>query len=67
MCIRDSIRCVPWGYYGLLALVGMNWDEATRITSFYWRRPLPTDLALLAAWAAVFLLAGRALFVKKEV
>ena len=61
------IRCVPWGYYGLLALVGMNWDEATRITSFYWRRPLPTDLALLTVWAAVFLLAGRALFVKKEV
>lgn len=61
------IRCVPWGYYGLLALVGMNWDEATRVTSFYWRWPLPADLALLAVWAAAFLLAGRALFVKKEV
>lgn len=30
-------RCVPWGYYGLLALVGMDWNAATRITSFYWR------------------------------
>ena len=60
-------RCVPWGYYGLLALAGMNWDEATRVTSFYWRWPLPGDLALLLAWTAVFLAAGRALFLKKEV
>lgn len=60
-------RCVPWGYYGLLALVGMDWDEATRITTFYWKRPEPTDLLLLGLWAAVFLIVGRTLFVRKEV
>ncbi|UQT50247.1 ABC transporter permease [Flavonifractor plautii] len=28
-------RCVPWGYYGLLSLVRMEWDEATRWTAFF--------------------------------
>ena len=61
------VRCVPWGYYGLLALVRMDWNEATRVTRFFWKWPAPTDLILLCVWAAAFLLAGRALFVKKEV
>ena len=60
-------RCVPWGYYGLLALVGMNWDEVTRVTSFYWRWPQLTDIALLLVWGTAFLLLGRAMFLKKEV
>ena len=60
-------RCVPWGYYGLLSLVGMNWDPDTRFTWFYWEWPATTDLALLCLWAALFLLVGRALFVRKEV
>ncbi len=60
-------RCVPWGYYGLMALVGMDWDPATRVTQFFWRWPQATDAALLAAWAVVFLAAGRTMFVKKEV
>ena len=61
------IRLVPWGYYGLLSLVGMDWNETTRVTRFYWQWPMPLDLALLLVWAAVFLAAGRTLFVKKEV
>ena len=60
-------RCIPWGYYGLLSLVGMNWDPDTRFTWFYWEWPAPTDAALLCLWAALFLLVGRALFVRKEV
>lgn len=60
-------RCIPWGYYGLMALVRIDWNETTRVTRFYWHWPLSTDLILLFAWAAVFLIAGRALFVKKEV
>ena len=32
-------RCVPWGYYGLLSLVRMEWDEATPWTAFFWRSP----------------------------
>lgn len=34
-------RCVPWGYYGLLSLVGMNWNPDTRFTWFYWEWPSP--------------------------
>ena len=60
-------RCIPWGYYGLLSLVGMNWNPDTRFTWFFWEWPQPTDLVLLCLWAAVFLIAGRALFVRKEV
>lgn len=61
------MRCVPWGYYGLLALVGMDWNETTRITRFFWQWPAPFDLALLAVWAVVFVAVGRTLFLKKEV
>ena len=61
------VRFVPWGYYGLMALVRMDWNEATRVTRFFWKWPAPADLILLCVWAAAFLLAGRALFVKKEV
>lgn len=60
-------RCVPWGYYGLLSLVGMNWNPDTRFTWFYWEWPAPTDAVLLCLWAALFLVVGRALFVRKEV
>ena len=61
------IRCVPWGYYGLMSLVGMDWNAATRVTRFHWQWPQPTDVALLFLWAAVFLIVGWTLFVRKEV
>lgn len=61
------IRCVPWGHYGLLALVGMAWYPDTRMTRFFWQWPAPWDLVLLGLWAAAFLAAGRALFMGKEV
>lgn len=61
------IRCVPWGYYGLMSLSGMDWDPLTGAVNFYWMRPLPVDLALLLVWTVALLVLGRALFVKKEV
>lgn len=61
------VRCVPWGYYGLLSLVFIDWNKATRVTRFYWRWPPVTDVAFLLLWAAVFLIVGRKLFVRKEV
>lgn len=61
------VRCVPWGYYGLMSLAGMHWDEATRFTAFYWRVPEPLDVGLLLVWGIVFLMVGRTLFVRKEV
>ena len=60
-------RFVPWGYYGLMSLAGMDWNAATRVTRFYWQWPQPADLILLLIWTSVLLLAGRTLFVRKEV
>lgn len=60
-------RIVPWSYYGLLSLVGMDWDEMTHVTTFYWRTPAAVDFALLALWAMLFFAIGRTLFVRKEV
>ena len=61
------VRCVPWGYYGLMSLVFMDWNQVTRVPRFYWRWPPVTDVALLFLWGAVFLIVGRTLFVRKEV
>ncbi len=61
------VRCVPWGYYGLMALARMEWDPDTRFTQFFWQWPQPLDLVLLALWAALFFIVGRTLFVRKEV
>ena len=60
-------RVIPWGYYGLMSLAGMHWDETTRFTAFYWRVPEPLDVWLLLVWGIVFLMVGRTLFVRKEV
>lgn len=60
-------RCVPWGYYGLLSLTRMEWDPDTRFTQFFWQWPQPMDLILLCLWTMVFLMAGRTLFIRKEV
>lgn len=60
-------RCAPWGYYGLMALAGMLWDETTRAVSFYWRWPQALDVVLLCAWTATFVVVGRTMFVRKEV
>ena len=60
-------RCLPWGYYGLMLLVRMDWNQSTRITTFFWRIPEMVDVCLLIAWCILFLLVGRRLFVRKEV
>lgn len=61
------VRCVPWGYYGLMSIVFMDWNNVTRVTRFYWRWPPVSDVALLFLWMALFLIVGRLLFVRKEV
>ena len=59
-------RCLPWGYYGLLLLVQMHWEEATRITTFSWRTPEPLDVLLLVMWWVAFGVIGYGLFARKE-
>jgi hypothetical protein len=42
-------KLLIWGYYGVMMRVGLNWDESTRISDFYY---VPID------WLGVFLLVG---------
>lgn len=59
-------RFLLWGYYGVLMFVGMDWDRATRITDFHY---VPVDwngfIALIIMFFTIYI-AGRALFVRKE-
>ena len=59
-------RLLPWSYYGLFSQVAMDWDKASRVTTFYWRQPQPLDIALFICWFLVFFIVGRTLFVRKE-
>ena len=49
-------RCVPWGYYGLLTLVGMDWNPATRVTAFHWQWPELQKCRRSPVWLAFVLL-----------
>lgn len=59
-------RLLLWGYYGVLMLVGMNWDRATRITDFYYTSIDWTGFITLAVMFCVIYIIGRALFIRKE-
>lgn len=59
-------RMILWGYYGVLMLVGMNWDAGTRIMDLHY---VPVDwggFVTLAVSFCVLYIIGRALFVRKE-
>ena len=60
-------KFILWGYYGVLMIVGMDWDRATRIIDLYWR-PVdwPGFIALLAMFLVIYTI-GRMLFVRKEI
>jgi hypothetical protein len=59
-------RLLLWGYYGVLMLVGMNWDRATRISDLYYT---PVDwggfITLAGMFCAIYII-GHTLFVRKE-
>ena len=56
-----------WGHYSLLHFIGNNWDEATRISTFYDVEPSRAALCLVLVLLAGGYLAGRHLFVRKEI
>ena len=56
-----------WGHYSLLHFIGNSWDETTRITTFYDVEPNWAALCLVLALLAGGYLAGRQLFVRKEI
>ena len=61
---------LPWGGNLSAALVWMDWDEATRICTYYYRDYSPAELTAVVCifvWAIVFYIAGRILFARKNV
>jgi lantibiotic transport system permease protein len=59
-------KFLPWGYYGVLMTVGMNWDPAARTTDFYWTPVNWMGWLLILLQAIVIYMIGRNLFVHKE-
>ena len=58
---------LPWGYFGVLSQVGMDYNPATRAVNFYWTQPSPVGIILLGVWVFGLLIAGCELFAHKEV
>ena len=56
-----------WGHYSLLHFIGNNWDETTRISTFYDVEPKQAALCLVLVLLTGGYLAGRHLFVRKEI
>lgn len=59
-------RFFLWGYYGVLMLVGMDWDRATRISDFYYMPVDWTGFSILAIMFCMIYIIGRSLFIRKE-
>lgn len=59
-------KLLPWGYYGAMAVVGMDWNRTTRVTKYYWTSADWGGFAALAAMFCVIYLIGRLLFIRKE-
>lgn len=59
-------KLAPWGYYGVLTFIRMDWNPETRVTR-YFSTPLDwVGFGLLAAMFIFIYLAGRFLFIRKE-
>lgn len=61
---------LPWGGNLSSALVWMDWDENTRIITYYYRDYSPAWLACIICifvWVVVFYAAGRILFARKNI
>lgn len=60
---------LPWGGNLSASLVRMEWDEVTRITTFFYRTFSPIEIAAVVCifvWIVIFYIAGRILFTRRE-
>lgn len=60
---------LPWGGNLSASLVWSKWNEATRISTYYYRAFSPVETAAIVCifiWIAVFYTAGRILFTRRE-
>lgn len=61
---------LPWGGNLSASVVGMDWDENSRIITYFYREYSPAEIVAVVCifvWVAVFYLAGRILFTRREV
>lgn len=59
-------KLILWGYYGSLSPVGMEWDNVSRLTNYYWN-PIPVfDLGILIILLIALYILGKRLFILKE-
>jgi hypothetical protein len=63
---KNIAKFVLWGYYGVLAPVGMNWDRATRKVDLYWASIPVGEILLLFITFIVLYIVGKKLFIEKE-
>jgi hypothetical protein len=60
-------KMILWAYYSLLCVINYNWDEETRITTYY-SVPFPIGtFCLLLSMLVVGYAVGKLLFLKKEI
>ncbi|NMB89004.1 MAG: ABC transporter permease subunit [Chloroflexi bacterium] len=57
---------LPWGLYGVLMFVRLDWDQATRISNYSWTPLNWGGLVLVAVEFCVIYAIGRFLFARKE-
>ncbi|MCM1268479.1 MAG: ABC transporter permease [Bacteroidales bacterium] len=60
---------LPWGGSLSACIVGMDWDETTRIITYYYREYTSAEIASVVCifvWIVVFYAAGRILFTHRE-
>lgn len=60
---------LPWGGILSSSLVGMDWDKASRIITYYYREYSPVEIASVVCifvWVAIFYAAGRRIFTHRE-
>lgn len=58
---------VPWAYYALLSTVGMNWEEDTRLITYYVLPPRVWLLVFVLGICVVLYAIGRFILKRKEV
>lgn len=60
-------RLLLWGYYGVFMLVRMDWNSSTRVCRYYWNTADWSGYLALAAMFCLLYIAGRILFIRKEI
>lgn len=60
-------KATPWGYYGVLMLIGAEYDRATRISTYFYREIDWNGFAAILIITIVIYVVGRIIFCRKEI